>query len=113
MSEARVPEWLIVLDEQSSQTAVAGLREVGEVLHVVPPRLVVVTAPDAAALRALPGVVAVFDSVPESLLDSLGPEETIAAQAFQRRKANREPRPGEGLTWDAPGYEAPDYPPHR
>jgi hypothetical protein len=113
MSEARTPEWLIVLDEQSPQTAVAGLREVGEVLHVVPPRLVVVTAPDAEALQAVPGVVAVLDSVPESLLRSLGPDEAIAARAFQRRKADREPRPGEGLAWDAPGYEPPDYPPHR
>jgi hypothetical protein len=113
MPDARAQEWLVVLEERSSQAAVAGLRETAEVLYVVPPRLVVVVASDAAALRAVPGVRDVLDSVPESLLRSLEPGEAIAARAFMQRKAEHGPRSGEGLPWDAPNHEPPDYPPHR
>jgi hypothetical protein len=113
MPHAGAQEWLVVLDERASQAAVAGLRQIAEVLYVVPPRLVVVSASDEAALQAVPGVLDVLDSVPESLLRSLEPDEAIAARAFMQRKADRGPRPGEGLPWDAPGRQPPDYPPHR
>lgn len=113
MAHTEAQEWLVLLDQHASQAAVAGLREIAEVLYVIPPRLVVVSASDDAALQAVPGVLHVLDSVPESLLRSLQPDEAIAARAFMQRKADRGPRPGEGLPWDAPGRKPPDYPPHR
>jgi hypothetical protein len=113
MPDAAAQEWLLVLEEHSSQAAVAGLRELAEVLYVIPPRLVVVRASHAAALRAVPGVRDVLDTVPESLQRSLEPDEAIAARAFMQRKVDRGPRPGDGLSWDAPDHEPPDYPPHR
>lgn len=106
-------EWLVLVDAEASPAVVAGLRTVADVRSVVPPRLVVAAAADPAAMEAVPGVREVLATVPESLLRTLSSEEALAARAFARRQATRGtpgPRPGEGLSWDAPGFEPPDYP---
>jgi hypothetical protein len=110
---AQVCRWLVVLDRGSSQAAVDALRAVGQVLSVTPPRLAVVEASDPAPLRAVSGVVAVRDSVDESLLGMLTFEEGVAARAFAYPRSSADARPGDGLAWDAPGFEPPDDPAAR
>jgi hypothetical protein len=104
-------ELLMVLDED----ALDRLRGTFRVRHVASPRLVVVErtpAAVAAAEHGVDGVVAVSDGeLPQALMDRLGPEEQLFAGAWASRMTGAEKeREGEGLTWDAPGFDPPDPP---
>jgi hypothetical protein len=62
-------------------------------------------------LAALPGIEVIEDDIPDSLLELLSQPEALFARAWERRQhAHPEERPGEGLAWDAPGFEPPDAP---
>lgn len=78
-----------------------------------PPGLATVRASteEIAALRRLTGVQAVFlRDVPAQFLEALGPGERLFVLAWQVRGGTKLERPGEGLPWDAPGFEPPDRP---
>jgi hypothetical protein len=74
-----------------------------------PPRLAVVEADDAAgaALRSVPEVMGVGEpDLPDDVRAELTDTERLFADAWV---LGRQPktRPGDGLAWDAPGFEPP------
>jgi hypothetical protein len=75
----------------------------------LPPRLVIVAA-DEEALRGLesnPKVRAVFTGdVPQETLERLDEPERLFAGGWNERRRPKQ-RPGDGLPWDAPGFDAP------
>ena len=86
------------------------------VVERVLPRLAVVTGTgELERIRELSGVEGVFEQeVPEELLNSLTDSERIAVGAWHLRQSLREKhRPGDGLSWDAEGFEPPDLPQSR
>jgi hypothetical protein len=79
------------------------------VLQHMPPRFAIVVAGDEElrALQRSPHVTAVFtDDVPPDALERLDPVSRAFAAGWNERQRLKE-RPGEGLPWDAPGFQAP------
>jgi hypothetical protein len=108
-------EYLVLLDESESASSLDGLRARGAVRQVASPRLVVFSADRTrdVSVQSLPGVIAACTgSVPTELLARLDDSEALFASAWALRHAETAPkqRPGEGLSWDAPGFQAPDPP---
>lgn len=90
-------------ETSSSVTAHARVAQVGS------ERVMVVTAEPATLdrLRELPGVLKVMtpgDAVPESA--GLNEQELLFVKGWQLSKQPKQRR-GEGLAWDAPGFDAP------
>ena len=104
-------ELLIVLESKRASETLAQLRAVANVTQVFPPRLALVQAgPDARARAArIRGVLHVQDDPTRELPADLTPAERIFAAAWQARQQPKT-RTGEGLPWDAPGFEPPDRP---
>lgn len=114
-AEQNAEEYLVLLDESELATSLAGLRQRGAVTQVASPRLVVFAADHAhaAGIESYPGVVGVFTgSLPADVIESLGDSEAIFAAAWALRHAGTSPkqRYGEGMSWDAPGFQPPDPP---
>ena len=80
-----------------------------EIQQRLPPRLAIVAA-DEEGLRALerkPEVRAVFTGdVPPEALTQLNEAERLFAAGWNQRHRPKQRR-GEGLPWDAPGFDAP------
>ncbi|MBL7489639.1 hypothetical protein I6A60_12065 [Frankia sp. AgB1.9] len=97
-------------------TALEALGEVVPVHHEYAPRLVLVELPvaDAPRIAALPYVVGVYEAAPPpEVLATLGDLELIFVRAWLSRLDHDahhgdDDRTGQGLPWDAPGYEPPD-----
>jgi len=104
-------ELLIVLESRSASETLAQLRAVANVTQVSPPRLALVQAgPDARTrIARIQGVLHVLDDSARTLPADLTPAERIFAGAWQARQQPKT-RTGEGLPWDAPGFEPPDRP---
>lgn len=99
--------YLLLLDEDRMTDAV---RSHVTIVHTASPRLFVVRLVEAAPeeISALPGVAAVTNrGLPAELMSDLDDEERLFARAFASRTEPKE-RIGEGLPWDAPGFEPPD-----
>lgn len=114
-AEQDAAEYLVLLDESEPATSLAGLRQQGAVTQVASPRLVVFTADrtHAAGIESYPGVVGAFKgSLPADVIESLDDSEAIFAAAWALRHAGTSPkqRYGEGMSWDAPGFQPPDPP---
>lgn len=108
MVDTSTSTWLVLLDPDAAPDPLRGLRAAGVVLATAPPRLALVAAADPAPLRLVPGVRRVVDSLDESLLGLLDPEEVLLARAFARPPKDPAARAGDGLSWDAAGFSAPD-----
>jgi hypothetical protein len=99
-------------------TALAVLASLVPVSQAYPPRLALVSLPLAAAgplLAGQPYIVGVYqDAPPAAVLATLDVGERIFVDAWLERveaaRCGGRPRPGDGLSWDAPGYEPPDPP---
>jgi len=104
-------ELLIVLDSQPASETLAQLRAAANVTQVFPPRLALVQAgPDARArIARIQGVLHVLDDRARKLPADLTPAERAFAGAWQARQQPKA-RAGEGLPWDAPGFDPPDQP---
>ncbi len=104
-------ESLVVLDTEQAERALSDLRGIAQVTQLLPPRLALVRS-GGAALAALPGVVSVHDSAAAELPADLTENERMFVAAWQARSAADGPktRSGDGLPWDAPGFEPPDSP---
>jgi hypothetical protein len=80
-----------------------------EVVQRMPPRLAIVVA-DTEALHALthsPAVSGVYpEDVPGDVLDGFDQVTRVFAAGWNERRRPKRRR-GEGLSWDAPGFEAP------
>ena len=103
----------VVLLSTNDQGADAAVRQRCRVVSALPPRLLVVEADEQVAqdLRALPGVDDVISGTNNILPSSLNDSEQLFVQAWQQsRHLDDKARPGEGLSWDAEGFTAPDQP---
>jgi hypothetical protein len=61
-----------------------------------------------AISRAPDGSMQTFGD--ESVLDELNDGARLFMEAWRTRPLSKPNRPGEGLAWDAPGFEPPDRP---
>lgn len=106
---------LVLLSEEAPSQSLRQLRAQYRVTEEAPPRLIVVAADrgDIEQLRTAPGIVAVIeDAIPTNVLESLSEAERLYADAWEaRRQMGKKRRPGDGLSWDAEGFEPPDMPP--
>ena len=103
----------VVLLSSDDQGASDAVRQRCRVVSALPPRLLVVEADDQVAqgIRDLPGVDDVISGITTTLPNSLNDSELLFVQAWQQsRHLADKPRPGEGLSWDAEGFSAPDDP---
>jgi len=104
-------------------TALQALRGVVPVSGDCPPRLALVPLPASAVprLEALPYVVGAYGAAPPAdVLAALGDVERLFVTAWLERVDavsgqgdgghGDEHRRGQGLPWDAPGYQPPDAP---
>jgi len=106
-------ELLVILEGDAPDAALAHLRSVADVTQVLAPRLALVRADEASTTRAeqIAGVLGVYDDTPPELPHDLTSSELLFISAWAQR-AEAKVRPGEGLSWDAPGFEPPDPPAH-
>jgi hypothetical protein len=86
----------------------------GSVAHQVSQRVFVLDS-DEPGLSELAGVESVFTGAESEfeLPDDLSPAESVFAKGWMERQAKRGTRAGDGLDWDAPGFQAPDPPDRR
>ena len=95
---------LLILLEDAASAPTLGATTV----YGVAGRLVLVEAASADAFARHPAVTAVTDRVlPEDLAGRLTETEAVFAAAFAARTEKSE-RIGDGLAWDAAGFEPPD-----
>ena len=83
----------------------------GSVAHQVSQRVFVLDS-DEPGLSDLTGVESVFTGAESEfhLPDDLSPAESVFAKGWMERKAKRVSRAGDGMDWDAPGFQPPDPP---
>jgi hypothetical protein len=105
-------EALVILDPSAGHGAHEEISRRARVLQSAGTRLLVLdaTTTDLERIRAIPEVARVL-SAPAALenLPALDAGETLFLQAWQARQRQTKPtrREGEGLDWDASGFEAP------
>lgn len=104
-------EQLVLLEVAGADLAIAEIEALAPVIQMLPPRLLLVRA-DADARNAIlrvPGVVNVFDvaAPPVDVPLDLSLAERVFVDAWVARSAPKTRR-GDGLDWDAPGFEPPD-----
>ena len=106
-------ELLVIMSEGSVDSDSAGLADGFRIVHAVSRRVFVIESPAGTAstdVAALPGVAAMSkgDVAPE-ILEGLDETEALFVQAWSRREGeSKTQRRGEGLDWDADGFEPPD-----
>ncbi len=102
-------EQLVILDADRADAAVAEIEAVASVTQMLRPRLLLVRAdPDAReGILRIPGVIGLFEAAPADVPVGLSPVERVFVDAWATRSAPKT-RHGEGLDWDAPGFEPPD-----
>jgi hypothetical protein len=106
-------ELLVVLEPHDAQGYQQTLADTAHarVTQIASSRLVVLEAESSAisALAALPGVEGVYEApVPDEVIKRFGESEALFVRAWQmRQQQSRGERRGEGLDWDAEGFEPP------
>lgn len=107
-------EFLVILEPRLADKALAQLRAVANVTQVLAPRLALVRADPETMARAaqIGGGLDVYDDTLPELPPDLTPSERLFVSAWEARRQPKT-RPGEGLSWDAPGFLPPDSPVHR
>jgi hypothetical protein len=106
-------EALVIVEEARAAEVLSRVGERVEVTQRLPPRLAIARGAREAleAVRHLPGVVSVSEGpVPVPVLNGLNPTEQVFAEAWVLGRKPKAFRPGEGLSWDAPGFQPPDRP---
>lgn len=103
---------LIVLD--AGPTAAAAMERISERLHItqqLPPRLALVEgeAADLQRARTLVGVTAVCTQrIDDVVFKQLNEAERLFAEAWTLSLKPKGARRGDGLPWDAAGFQPPD-----
>jgi hypothetical protein len=104
-------EWLVYLEKEHADNTLEELRSQFSVAQVGSRQLVILrgSAEQKDQLKALNGVQEVFEgSVPSNLIEGLDLSEYLFVKAWSiRQQVKPKTRPGEGLDWDAEGFEAP------
>ena len=98
---------VVVADADRYQEAIDAWRRFAAVTQLLPPRLALVV-PDRDPPH-VPGTRWYTDTVPADVLLSLAPYERIFIAAWRDRREVKN-RAGDGLDWDAEGFDAPDQP---
>jgi hypothetical protein len=106
---------LAILSSESARAAIDDLADAYPVTHEASWRVLVIRhgGGDFGDVAAIPGVAVVSGAdVASEILEGLNKGEALFVQAWsQRRGSPKERRRGEGLDWDAEGFEPPDPPP--
>ena len=102
-------ERLVLITGEEGRNAfeeIAGVR----ITQSMSPRVMLVVGSGGGMrrLRTRPGVEVIEGDLPARALEWLDPEETLFARAWLSGRAKPGVRHGEGLPWDAPGFEPPD-----
>ncbi len=103
-------EFLVLVDDAGRYAAtVEQWRRSATVTQLLPPRLALVVLPPGAAPEQVFGVGTRWfgGDVPEVVLRELSEAELLFVAAWRQRRRPKI-RPGDGLPWDAPGYQPPD-----
>ena len=106
-----MPQALLIFDELQSEKVLSRVAELASVTQRLPPRLAIVEGDSdrIAAVHGIPGIIAMFEGdVPETTLRQLNPTERLFAEAWAQSRHPKRGRVGEGLPWDAEGFEPPD-----
>lgn len=107
-------EFLVILDPSEGEEIYQRLRSRYEVAQSLPPHIVIqrLDADEIKRVETSPGVQAVCEgSPPADVLETLSPSEVLFVTAWvERQRSAHKKRRGEGLAWDAPGYQPPDAP---
>jgi hypothetical protein len=106
-----MPQALLIVDELQADKVLSHVAEMARVTQRLPPRLAIVEGdPDRlAAIHGIPGIIAMFEGrVTETMLQQLNPTERLFAEAWTESRRPKPDRVGEGLSWDAEGFEPPD-----
>lgn len=109
-------ELLVILRGERAEEALKQLSAKHNVQQVASQRVVVVEGAqnELAGLRAMPGVLAATaGELPQAVLEGLDQGETLFVAAWLSRtkeEPSKKQRPGEGLSWDTPGFVPPDPP---
>ena len=108
-------ELLVIMSEGSTAEGGAELPGRFPIVHTVSPRVFVIEPPgdvSSTDVAALPGVAAVSErDVAPEILEGLDETEGLFVQAWSKRQGeSKTQRRGEGLDWDADGFEPPDPP---
>ena len=108
-------ELLAILSEERAEATLDVLRARFAVSQVASPQLVIlrVRPEQMEQVQAMEGVEQVFaGEIPPEMLDRLDSTETLFAKAWaSRQQAETKSRAGDGLDWDAEGFEPPDRSP--
>ena len=109
MAETQVQ--LVILDADQADTARAEIEGVAPVTQMLRPRLLLISAAPGVRekIRQIPGVVEILDRPAAVPVSDLSPAERVFVDAWATRNIPKTRR-GEGLTWDATGFEPPDAP---
>lgn len=108
-------EFLIVLKNSEGNAKFLSIGSIYKIRQVVSSRVFTVECSGAelTALRKMPDLTVVSggNSLPESV-DNLteGEKLFVAAWMSRQQKQETKQRPGDGLSWDAPGFTPPDPP---
>ena len=105
-----MPQALLIIDGLHNETVMLRVAELATVTQRLPPRLAIVEGePDRlASIHGIPGIISMFEgSVPEAMLRQLNPTERLFAEAWAESRRPKS-RIGEGLPWDAEGFEPPN-----
>ena len=105
---------LVLLPEAPASEQVGRLQSAYRVLTLLRPRIVVLEVDEQAltALRKSPDVAGVYEqTVPPDVLAGLRPEERLFVEGWSLQQASKDKsRSGDGLSWDAPGFQPPGPP---
>ena len=105
---------LVLLPEASASEQVGRLQSAYRVLTLLRPRIVVLEVDEQAltALRKSPDIAGVYEqNVPPDVLAGLRPEERLFVEGWSVQQASKDKsRSGDGLSWDAPGFQPPGPP---
>jgi hypothetical protein len=84
---------------------------VARIVQRLPPRLAIIEIDPqkVETVRSQEGVSALYDdAVSETVLQQLTSAERLFAEAWDRSRQAKPARPGDGLPWDAGGFQPPD-----
>jgi hypothetical protein len=105
-------ERMVYLQEEHAEATLSELRARFTVLQVASPHLAVLRVEEdqLEQVAEVEGVDKIIDvEIPQEILDKLDSAEELFATAWvMRQQTKTKIRPGEGLDWDAEGFEAPD-----
>ena len=105
-----MPQALLIFDALQTDSVLSRVAELASVKQRLPPRLAIVEgdSDQLASIRSIPGIISIFEgTVPETTLQQLNPTERLFAEAWAESRRPKS-RIGEGLPWDAEGFEPPN-----